>query len=296
MNCEQARALDLVGKYVTGQLPEQEMGAFEEHYFSCDDCLAKVQVAQAIRHGTQAADAPKVVQMMPRGQRKTNGRPSRWMYPVAAAAAILVITVIGWRAFSDQSSTPEVAHTQPNLQVPSNPGIAESPKAVPATTPETPQLMASNVDLGAVTPLAYRPSALRGATEDAGQRFQQVMTSYLSHDYRQVVAGLSSIPVAVPGSGRPEDHITDAGVQLYLGVSQLMLNQNGDAVRSLRRAAAYGDTPYLENAGFFLAKALIRQMQFAEASRELRRVADLGGDRQAEARQLIAKLNQSQSR
>ena len=44
MNCEQVRNQDLVEKYVTGQLHELEMSAFEEHYFSCDDCLKAVQL------------------------------------------------------------------------------------------------------------------------------------------------------------------------------------------------------------------------------------------------------------
>ena len=282
MNCEQARNQDLVGKYVTGQLPEPEMNAFEEHYFGCDECFGAVQLGQAINFGAaKSVQPPKVIQMPAR----TQDRP-RWIYPLAAAAALVVVTLIGWRAFVGQPSKPEIAQTPPpSVQGPVLP-------ASPTTPAPEPQLLASNGDLSAVNPLTYRPSVMRGGNEDSADRFQHAMQAYLKHDYRQTVAGLASIPVAVPGSGLPQDHVTDAGVQLYLGISQLMLNQDGDAVRSLRRAANYGDTPYLENAGFYLAKGLIRQKQYAAAVDQLERTVQLKGDRQAEAQQLLEQLNQ----
>ena len=116
------------------------------------------------------------------------------------------------------------------------------------------------------------------------------MQAYGRQDFRGATAALAAIPVGVPGSGRSDEHVTDAGVQLYLGISQLMLNQNAAALRALQRSAAYGDTPYLENATFYLAKGLIRQRQFPQAVVELKRVVELNGDRQSEARTLLAQI------
>ena len=286
MNCEQARKQDLIEKYVAGQLPDGEMAAFEEHYFGCAECLEAVQVGQAIQlSGFQS----KVISMPVR----TQTRP-RWMVALSAAAALILAALVGWRVFVAQPQQTQivgqVVGNDPRLAAPIEPAV------VPRQADPEPQLLASNRDLGAVIPLAYRPSVLRGSHEDSAERFRQSMESYVKHDYRQTVAGLSNIPVAVPGNGKPEEHVSDAGVQLYLGISQLMLNQNVDAIRSLRRAAAYGDTPYLENAHFFWAKALIRQKQYGEAAERLKRAVQLKGDRQAEAQHILEQLKTPASR
>lgn len=284
MNCELVRKQELVEKYVAGQLPDTDMTAFEEHYFGCDECLEAVQLGQAI-HSVGTAAPAKVVAMPVR----TPARP-RWMFALAAAAAVIVIALVGWRSLVNQPAQPVIAHNEPRPVQPA----PVTPQL--STQPPDPQLMAANVDLGAVSALGYRPSVLRGTNEDSAERFQKAMESYQKRDYRQTVAGLVTIPVAVPGSAKPEEHIADAGIQLYLGVSQLMLNQNADAIRSLSRAAAYGDTPYLENARFFSAKALIRQKQYTEATDQLRRTVELKGDRQAEAGQLLEQLNRLAAR
>lgn len=290
MTCEQTGNPELMEKYVTRQLSEQDMSAFEEHYFACDDCLAEVQLAQAIQ-AQAPQNGPKVLRM-PQRNEPTAKPKQRWMYPVAAAAAVVLLSVVGWRVFSlGQPAMPEVSQTKPIPAQATVPPAAPTELANPA--PAEPTLLASNADLGVVTPLRFRATALRGANEVSEQRFQQVMASYLNGDYRQTISGLATIPVGVPGSGKADDHITDAGVQLYLGISQLMLNQNTEAVRTLRRAAAYGDTPYLENASFYLAKGLIRQKQYTEAARELQHVVKLNGDRQNEAKELTAKLQQA---
>jgi hypothetical protein len=280
MNCEQARNQDLVEKYVAGQLHEPEMSAFEEHYFGCDECLASVQLGQAIIHGNTGQQS-KIIEMPARSAVR---RP-RWIYAAAAAAAAVVITLIGWRTFSSQPAMPQVAQNQPQSPIGNPAGAAPSQPA------EEARLLASNLDLGSIEPLAYRPSVLRGVNEDASQRFSGAMEAYLKHDYRQSATNLAAIPAGVPNPAKPEAHITDAGVQLYLGISQMMLNENTAAIRSLRRSSAFGDTPYVENAGFYLAKALIREKQYTAAAAELKRVIRLNGDRQTEAERLLAQLS-----
>jgi anti-sigma factor RsiW len=284
MNCEHAGNPELVEKYVSGQLPNDEAATFELHYFECEECLAAVQTGQAIG-GVAAAKSPspKVIPMPARAA----GRP-KWIYPVAAAAALVVATLAGWRFFGSPSPKPgTMAVTRPEVSAPE---VAAQPQ-VKAPAPAGSVLVAMN-RLEAVDALPYRGSVLRGSNnEDSAERFKQAMTSYNARDYRAAAVRLSGIPVGVPGSGRPEDHITDAGVQLYLGVSRLILDENGRAVEALKRAVKYGDTPYLESAGYYLAKGLIRQKYYPEAAAQLRETIALNGDRQSAAQQLLEDLN-----
>jgi anti-sigma factor RsiW len=284
MNCEHAGNPELVERYVSGQLPDDEAATFELHYFECEECLAAIQTGQAIG-GVAAAKvpSPKVIPMPARA----TGRP-RWIYPAAAAAALILATLAGWRFFGSQSpKTGTMAVTRPDV---STPEVAAQPQ-VKASTPAEGQLLAMN-RLEAIDALPYRGSVLRGSNnEDSADRFRQAMMSYNARDYRAAAGRLSAIPVGVPGSGRPEDHITDAGVQLYLGISRMILDENGSAVEALRRAVQYGDTPYLENAGYYLAKGLIRQRHYPEAAAQLRETVALNGDRKSAARQLLEDLN-----
>src|SRR5450432_1497930 len=116
MNCEQVRSQDLVEKYVSGRLADPEMAAFEEHYFACDDCLAEVQMGQAVA-AAQPVKNSKIVTMPLRG---AVARP-RWIYAAAAAAALVVVGLLGWRAVSMNSPSPRALTTaQHEVATPSN--------------------------------------------------------------------------------------------------------------------------------------------------------------------------------
>jgi tetratricopeptide (TPR) repeat protein len=292
MDCEKVRGQDLVTRYVAGDLSGEDMDAFEQHYFGCEECLSAVQIGQAIREGAtkepvQDTPGPKVVAM------PAVARPPRrgWMIPLAAAAALVVAAVIGWRVMrSEPGAKVEVSKSgaQPAVQT------EAPPQAQPTTPAPEPQLLASS--LGEIEPLPYRASVLRGSSEDAAERFRSAMESYTSRDYRKAAARLVSIPVGVPGAGAADEHVTDAGIELYLGISQLMINLDADAVRSLRRAAQYGDTPYLESARFYLAKGLLREKQYTEAARQLRQTVALNGDRRADAQKLLDQIEHIQTR
>jgi Flp pilus assembly protein TadD len=80
------------------------------------------------------------------------------------------------------------------------------------------------------------------------------------------------------------------GAQFYLAVSVLQIDGTDEGVTLLQRVIAAGESPYLEDAHFFLAKARIRRGDIASARSELRRVIALDGDRRDEAQQLLARL------
>lgn len=295
MNCEYGGKPEVVELYLAGRLPDDEAARFELHYFECDTCLTSVQTGQAIQAAGEQPAKSKVLSMPARAATPA-GRP-RWLYGLAAAAALILGTFVAWRAFVTEPApkTVLVVKTAPPAESPANPSdrLAElQPSQAP--TPADEELVAMN-RLEAVEPLPYKGSVLRGAGEDSAELFRKAMASYTAHDYARAVRNLSAIPVGIPGSGKPEEHVTDAGVQLYLGVSRLILNQNGGAIEALRRSVDYGDTPYLESAGYYLSKGLIRQKNYSEAEAQLRQTIALNGDRQNAARQLLADLEHAQA-
>ena len=57
---------------------------------------------------------------------------------------------------------------------------------------------------------------------------------------------------------------------------------------------ALGDTPFLEDAHFYLAKALLRQKDVNAAQAELKAVVTLKGMRSREAQQLLNDIEKSE--
>ena len=66
-----------------------------------------------------------------------------------------------------------------------------------------------------------------------------------------------------------------------------MLGQDDAAIDRLRATIALGDTAYLEEAHFYLAKAMLRQKNVNAAQTELKTVVTLKGMRSREAQQLL---------
>ena len=76
----------------------------------------------------------------------------------------------------------------------------------------------------------------------------------------------------------------------YLGVSALMQEEMHEAMGSLSRVVARGESPFLEESRFFLAKAHLRAGNIPAARRELQKTVELAGERRAEAQELLDKL------
>jgi hypothetical protein len=93
---------EIIERYVRNQLTDEERQAFEEHFFGCNDCFEKLQVAErfvagvrdAARRGTLAGEV--------------EGRSPRWTWSgwlapafgVSACAALLLAAFSGWMYFS----------------------------------------------------------------------------------------------------------------------------------------------------------------------------------------------------
>jgi TolA-binding protein len=131
----------------------------------------------------------------------------------------------------------------------------------------------------------YIAPTLRSSTDPARQQFRDAMTAYQSGRYRAAIAGFRAavdLDASAPDSN------------FFLGVCYLLVDETDAGIHSLRNTIALGDSPFLEEAYFYLAKALLRQNQLAAAQQQLRQVIRLNGDRQNEARRLSEQLSRLQ--
>jgi cytochrome c-type biogenesis protein CcmH/NrfG len=82
-------------------------------------------------------------------------------------------------------------------------------------------------------------------------------------------------------------------VAFYLGATALLAGRTDEAIVALRATVALGDTPVLEEARFYLARAAFRQGDIAAARTELAALVALGGERRAAAERLLDSLGES---
>ena len=132
--------------------------------------------------------------------------------------------------------------------------------------------------LAKVEPPKYTASTLRSGLGDADAQFRAAMEQYGRGEYAAAAEGLR----AVAESG--------AAARFYLAISDLMTGKAAEAADQLRAVVGMGDGPYLEQAQFFLAKALLAQNDAAGAKQALERTIALKGDRETEARGLLEQL------
>lgn len=118
--------------------------------------------------------------------------------------------------------------------------------------------------LGAVRePPLYLGVAVRGAPALADSLFDAAMTAYNHGDYSAAAAGLE-LALARGGDSVP--------ALFFLGSSRLVTGRPSAAADALGRAIALGESPYSDEARYYLAKALLREGNAAAALRELQAV------------------------
>lgn len=194
--------------------------------------------------------------------RETPGwrRGTRWRQAagVLAAAAVLVLGVrVGQELWSVDGEGPPGAKPRTDIVLP-------APRA--ATPIELPP---------------YTPPRLRAAPTEPQRIFRDAMTSYAAGRCAEAIPALRRA-LALDAS------FTQA--RFYLGVCELHGGSVDAASATLQGVIAAGESPYLEDAHFFLARARIQRGDVEGARQELRRVLALQGDRQEEAKQLLEQL------
>lgn len=94
---------EIIERYARNQLAPEEKRAFEEHFFSCDDCFDKVQSMELFVAGLRHAGSSGLLAGGPSGTVRAWSM-SRWWIPAFAINAVLVLvlgSVAGWQQFSE---------------------------------------------------------------------------------------------------------------------------------------------------------------------------------------------------
>jgi len=156
-------------------------------------------------------------------------------------------------------------------------GVGVWMRVQPASSPR-PEL----AELAAFGPPAYAPVRLRGSEGDAARRFREAMELYAAADWRGALPGLR----AAAALGPEAPHIA-----FYLGACALVAGETDEAITQLQRTIDLGDTPFLEESLYYLAKAQLREGNVTAARDALGKLIVLNGDRSEEAQRLIDRLD-----
>jgi hypothetical protein len=247
VSCHWIERTEIFEGYLKATLPPQEQEAFEEHYFECAACFEMLQTYRALQAeiGTSVASMPAIPEPRP--------RMSRWWFAIARAAALVLIAGFTWWLRNPASIVPPQPELAAGTPVQAPPTTAPAPlppeKIDSRTQSKAPPTM-SLTTLAQVEPAVYIPSALRGSTDDATERFQVAMRRYVDGDYEGAIPGLQAAMEL--NSKAPH-------VAFFLAISNRLTGRLEPAIADLERAIALGESPYLEEAHFYLAQSRLRQ-------------------------------------
>jgi anti-sigma factor RsiW len=259
---------EAVLRYVTSDLVEPELSAFEDHLFACDACLARVERYQAAQEALTEWVLPTVPTAVPGtdtgGAASGPPRPAAW-WVLGAVAASLLLAVAGWSAWRP-------AGVPAAVQVVQQP--TPTPEATPAVGANSTALRVAV--LAMVTPPPYLPITTR-AGGDAGA-FAQGMRAYVEADWAAASRALGT--VATPEA------------RFYQGVADLMRGDAPGAITSLDAARASGAQPYARESLFYLAKAALQRGDVVAARASLTAARNANAGPQGEAERLLEALDE----
>lgn len=241
-----------VAPHLTSRLSAQDEEAFEEHYFSCSRCFELVETHRALQAELKEAASAIRAEQIPWGV------SWRWAWAAGAVTVVAVAALALWL----RSPVPELAPRAP---------VAVAP------APASP----SFTELARVEPPPYVPVTLRGAADQATQRFRAGMQHYIKGDLGGAVSDLRAAAKLNPRA--PE-------MQFFLGICYLVTGRTDEALTVLQKTIALGESPYLEEAHFYLAKAYLRKGDLATALGELKKTIALAGELEEEAKQLLRQV------
>jgi tetratricopeptide (TPR) repeat protein len=181
-------------------------------------------------------------------------RDWRWFAVLPVAASLLVVAGLAWFRMN----------------------AVEKREAARATASASPAL--DLTALAAVVPPRYTQPQWRAAGPTV---FDVAIERYSRGDYSGATPDLVVAAKSDPAN---------AAAAFFLGICYLVGSRDDEAIAQLKATIALGDSPELEEAHFYLAKALLRKRDLGGAVAELRLAEAMHGPRQAEERSLIAKI------
>jgi TolA-binding protein len=292
MECEHVLGNEIADGYLRGALSAADQEAFEDHYFECARCFGELEnlslLGQAVARGAADVEA----------RFRTGDRRARWTW---VAAAVVAFVAIGLYWFVRSNGPPErradgegrvaqqqrAARVQPAPEAPSRPLPEIASPAQSRHPPAVPVSAGAKVRSAALAVLAvvqappYTPAILRGALDEPERRFREAMRLYVNRDYAGAKPELRV--AAALDRERPD-------IAFFLGICALLTDESVTATTELRRTIALGESPYLEEAHFYLAKSHLRRGELSAAAAQLKATVRLRGEREKEAREMLKKL------
>jgi hypothetical protein len=250
MDCERIERNDLIERYVAGKLESAEQEEFETHYFGCPECLEKLRTGLLIQASFQD-QGEKILALKPYPPLAPIRRRA-WAYS-AAAGMLIVAAAALW------------------LQL-ARPGRA------PAGAKATPSSLTL---LARIDPPSYVPLALRGTDDAAAKRFRLAMNRYSEGRYEEAIPDLQDVVEFNPRG---------AGGRFFLGICLLLTGKTDRGMAELRETVSLGDSVFLEEAHFFLAKAFLAKGDARGAKDELAWVMEKGIRLKPEAARIFVQL------
>jgi tetratricopeptide (TPR) repeat protein len=251
VNCEIRFPDEVLERYLRGELAETDRAALEDHYFECASCLERVELMQAL---PEALARGRRIPAIP-------ARPRRFRTAFAALSTLATAAVLWVTIGPRPAASPAPPTSRPTPTPPADP-------------------LASLRALGRFDPPPYQPTPLRGG-ESLAADLADAMGHYRSEDYASAIAGLTTVVRRSP---------REPTARFFLGICYLLTDRPDEGVAELRRTIALGDTPYLEEARLYVARAHLQAGRIDDARNELSRVIDLRGDHEAAARELVREI------
>jgi tetratricopeptide (TPR) repeat protein len=219
-------------------------------------------------------------QVSPRSLRVSGARWKSFLWPMpitVAAMAIVLIAIavlIGMNFLRGARPTQEQAVSNRGPEHPGEQVLGEpTPKPATSSVPPTAfRLEKAPVRLPASAVIVWRGEVNSGSAQV--KQLEEALAPYRVDDYAASEKRLESVAGKYP---------TLAEARFYLGVCQLFLNRDQEAVESLKTARRLAKNPLASEAAWYLAIAYHRSGQDVEARPLLDKLCRAGGMNAARA-------------
>jgi len=215
------------------------------HTESCTVCRTLLgDLEQFPQPGITSAERNRIRQKLPFVSPPARTAGWRW-YAIASAAAALVIA--GVLLVVRQTEHPTVARVTP-------PETQQTQPETSAVTQKSSAEPSSNVQVAKLSPpIELSPGlVLRGeatSAEPTAQQLEPAFDAYVRSDYPLATQRFSQLAKQFPRSGTPF---------LYLGVTQLLTNDNANALFNLTRAEQFISPAQKDAASWYRSIAAVR--------------------------------------
>src|SRR4030042_2879833 len=250
MNCDQIEREEIIEKYLTGRLDRAGQKEFEGHWFGCSQCNQKLQGSRMLQEKLWE----KGDEILSQTQKPARVwvRRRAWAYSASAAVLIIAAAALWWQFGGSGRSKAGTKETAAALSM-----------------------------LARIEPPLYIPPALRGAEDEATERFRTGMKHYQEGRYGEAIPDLRAAAELNPGK---------AATRFFLGICLLMTGQTDAGIEELKGTIGLGDSVYLEEAHFYLAKAHLGKGDVGGGGERPNGVLGRRGNSKEEAGQILAQL------